>query len=35
MYGNKDFNFWKTILFTDESKFEISGGEKHKKFWRK
>lgn len=35
MYETKDYNFWKTVLFTDESKFEIFGGEKHSKIWRK
>uniref|UniRef100_A0A034WTK7 Transposable element Tcb2 transposase n=1 Tax=Bactrocera dorsalis TaxID=27457 RepID=A0A034WTK7_BACDO len=34
-YQYEDFSFWSNVLFTDESKFEISGGEKPRKIWRK
>ena len=27
-YKTKDYNFWKTVLFTDESKFKIFSEEK-------
>lgn len=30
-YNNCDFSFWKTVLLTDESKFEIFGAKKRKK----
>lgn len=35
MYGKKDLNFWKAVLFTDENEFKIFGGEKHRKILRK
>lgn len=31
----KDSNFWKTVLFTDESKFNIFGSDGRSKVWRK
>ena len=34
-YESKDINFWENVLFTDENKFEIFGGKKMKKIWRK
>ena len=33
-YKNEPIAFWKNILFTDESKFEILGGKKPQKVWR-
>lgn len=34
-YIKKDLNFWKTVLFTDESKFNIFGCDGRGKIWRK
>lgn len=33
-YKNRDFSFWKNVLFTNESKFEIFGGHTNKRIWR-
>ncbi|GFY64273.1 transposable element Tcb1 transposase [Trichonephila inaurata madagascariensis] len=32
---DKDFDFWKTIVFTDESKFNVFGSDGREKVWRK
>lgn len=32
---HKDFDFWKNVIFTDESKFSIFGWDGRKKIWRK
>jgi hypothetical protein len=32
---NKPINFWKTVLFTDESKFNIFGSDGPQYVWRK
>ncbi|CAK9796230.1 Transposable element Tcb2 transposase [Anthophora quadrimaculata] len=32
---NKPLKFWNTVLFTDESKFEIFGRKRQPKVWRK
>lgn len=34
-YRNKDFSFWETVLFTDESKFNIFGSDGRPYVWRK
>lgn len=34
-YGSKDFDFWKNVLFTDESKFNIFGSDGRVNVWRK
>jgi hypothetical protein len=34
-YVNKPINFWKTVLFTDESKFSIFGSDGPQNVWRK
>lgn len=34
-YLNKDINFWKRVLFTDESKFNLFGNDGRGKVWRK
>ncbi|GFW75648.1 transposable element Tcb1 transposase [Trichonephila clavipes] len=31
----KDFDFWKTVVFTDESKFNVFGSDGRGKVWRK
>lgn len=33
-YENKDNDFWKSCLFSDESKFEIFGQKRAQKIWR-
>lgn len=33
-YKSKDISFWKNVLFSDESKFEIFGKKKPSKIWR-
>lgn len=32
---DKDFEFWKTVVFTDESKFNVFGSDGRGKVWRK
>ena len=32
---DKDMDFWKRVLFTDESKFNIFGSDGRAKVWRK
>ncbi|GFS65246.1 transposable element Tcb1 transposase [Trichonephila inaurata madagascariensis] len=32
---DKDFDFWKTVVFTDESKFNVFGSDGRRKVWRK
>ena len=32
---DQDFNFWKTVVFTDESKFNVFGSDGRGKIWRK
>jgi hypothetical protein len=34
-YVNKPIDFWKTVLFTDESKFNIFGSDGPQYVWRK
>lgn len=34
-YENKDFSFWKTVLFTDESKYNIFGSDGKPYVWRR
>lgn len=34
-YQNKDFSFWKDVLFTDESKFNIFGSDGKPYVWRR
>lgn len=34
-YVNEDENFWNTVIFSDESKFEIFNTSKRKIVWRK
>lgn len=34
-YENKDENFWKAVIFSDESKFNIFGSDGRQKVWRK
>ncbi|GFV48910.1 transposable element Tc1 transposase [Trichonephila clavipes] len=31
----QDRNFWKSVIFLDESKFYIHGSDGHQKVWRK
>lgn len=35
LYKDKDFSFWKTVLFTDESKFNIFRSDGQTYVWRK
>jgi hypothetical protein len=35
VYVNKAIDFWKTVLFIDESKFNISGSDSPQYVWRK
>lgn len=35
MYKNKDANFWKRVVFTDESKYNIFGSDGRGKVWRR
>ncbi|GFU44533.1 transposable element Tc1 transposase [Trichonephila clavipes] len=32
---DKDFDYWKTVVFTDESKFKVFGSDGRGKVWRK
>ena len=34
-YENKDENFWKSVIFSDESKYNIFGSDKYQKVLRK
>ena len=34
-YAGKDFSFWKNVIFTDESKFNIFGSDGRVNVWRK
>lgn len=34
-YAGKDFSFWKNVLFTDESKFNLFGSDGRVNVWRK
>lgn len=34
-YAGKDFSFWKNVLFTDESKYNIFGSDGRVNVWRK
>lgn len=34
-HQNKDFNFWKSVLFSDESKFNLFGSDGKVNVWRK
>ncbi|KAL1497932.1 hypothetical protein ABEB36_008812 [Hypothenemus hampei] len=34
-YRDKDFSFWKNVLFTDESKFNLFGSDGQHRVWRK
>ena len=35
MHETKDQNFWNTVIFSDESKFNISDSDGREKVWRK
>lgn len=34
-YVDKPISFWKTVIWSDESKFELAGPKKRRKIWRK
>lgn len=34
-HKNEDFNFWKHVIFTDESKFNIFGSDGRQMVWRR